>query len=342
MRLYYFDNFRAIAILLIILGHCLGGIKFNSMPELIFSNAIRGGTSLFVFISGFFLHRVFYLRISFVNLLKKKMIAIGVPYLMLSLIYMGIIYAITGQLFPIKPLTNLNNIEIFIVNLLTGYHLIAYWYIPFAVILFSITPLFIKFIEFNTRYQIILTCICFAFSAFLFGRPDFNLNPLHSIIYFAPFYMLGILYSLYDKKMDYYIIQSHYIIFIIFFVILVLMAVFGQSGNLNKLHPFSYQGIDMMVFQKIALIFSLLVLTKKYLCNDNILGRYFSKISFSLFFIHCWVLILLEYISNSYTISPVNFYDIPLRFGFVLLISIILIEITKKILPSKSKYLIGS
>jgi len=54
MRLNSFDYFRAIAILIIVTGHSYQPWVIDTFPEKIVGNLITGGTSLFVFISGFF------------------------------------------------------------------------------------------------------------------------------------------------------------------------------------------------------------------------------------------------------------------------------------------------
>ncbi len=62
MRINYFDYFRGIAILLIVAGHCLAPWYINTMPEMVIANLIKGGTALFVFISGFFFITYFILN----------------------------------------------------------------------------------------------------------------------------------------------------------------------------------------------------------------------------------------------------------------------------------------
>jgi peptidoglycan/LPS O-acetylase OafA/YrhL len=54
MRLNYFDYFRAIAIIIIVAGHSFSLWVIDTLPEKVLANIITGGTSLFVFISGFF------------------------------------------------------------------------------------------------------------------------------------------------------------------------------------------------------------------------------------------------------------------------------------------------
>jgi len=55
------EYFRAIAIILIVAGHLLlAGIESSYLFELAIQNIIFGGTTLFVFISGFLFHHVFF------------------------------------------------------------------------------------------------------------------------------------------------------------------------------------------------------------------------------------------------------------------------------------------
>jgi peptidoglycan/LPS O-acetylase OafA/YrhL len=61
MHLNSFNHFRAIAITFIVAGHCFGltGMAITSMMEKTIANLLLGGTSLFVFISGFLFHHIF-------------------------------------------------------------------------------------------------------------------------------------------------------------------------------------------------------------------------------------------------------------------------------------------
>jgi hypothetical protein len=55
---------------MIVLGHSI----FLAQPVFpaLLENLLRGGTGLFVFISGFFFHRVFYTRFDYVQFVAKK------------------------------------------------------------------------------------------------------------------------------------------------------------------------------------------------------------------------------------------------------------------------------
>ena len=82
------NNVRAIAIILIITGHCFdySNFKIYSVSDKVFASLILGGTQLFVFISGFLFHHVYSQNFSYKNFIKKKIRNILFPYLFLSII----------------------------------------------------------------------------------------------------------------------------------------------------------------------------------------------------------------------------------------------------------------
>ena len=88
MQINSFNHFRAIAIIFIIAGHSFGivGMEFDTLLEASIRNIIKGGTSLFVFISGLLFHHVFYQKYHYKNFFIKKCNHVLVPYLILGFI----------------------------------------------------------------------------------------------------------------------------------------------------------------------------------------------------------------------------------------------------------------
>jgi len=87
MFLNSINHFRAIAILAIVAGHCfyLVDASFNTFPERVFCNLLTGGTVLFVFISGFLFHHIFYKRYQFKKFMAGKFKKVLLPYTLLAL-----------------------------------------------------------------------------------------------------------------------------------------------------------------------------------------------------------------------------------------------------------------
>ena len=86
MYLNSINHFRAIAIIIIVLGHCFWLIHFNhhSVFANTIYNLIIGGTSFFVFISGFLFHHVIYKRYDFKTFFVKQSKHVLIPYLIIS------------------------------------------------------------------------------------------------------------------------------------------------------------------------------------------------------------------------------------------------------------------
>ena len=74
---------------------------------------------------------------------------------------------------------------------------IAYWYIPFIFIVFLASPLFDRFIGLPRGWR--APAFAAAIGLALWVVPAHNLNPVHSFLYFANFYMFAILYCEYRK-----------------------------------------------------------------------------------------------------------------------------------------------
>ena len=107
-RLAIFDYFRGIAILMIVASHSYDSWKIDTFGERTLVNLISGGTSLFVFISGFFFHFIFYPNFMYQKFLMKKGIQIFLPYFILSTI--GILYyLLISKKLPFGEDLDLNN-----------------------------------------------------------------------------------------------------------------------------------------------------------------------------------------------------------------------------------------
>lgn len=200
MYLRSIEYFRAIAIVLIVAGHCfaISGWIVDSFAELVLANIISGGTSLFVFISGFLFHHVFYRTFDYRQFMLKKIRNVYFPYLFLSIF--GIWHALVTRIpFPeyyFGPDDTLYDqvVRPALLYLWTG-GVFVYWYIPFIMGMFLLSPLFIRFIESSRRFRGVLICLTLAISLFM-HRPVNNFSILQSMVFFLPVYLFGMCCSL--------------------------------------------------------------------------------------------------------------------------------------------------
>lgn len=345
MRLNYFDYFRAVAIFFIVAGHSFSIWTIDTIPEMVFANIIKGGTALFVFISGFFFHHVFYKNFHYKKFMLKKVLNVFIPYLMLSTIAFVLIITILNK--PHPQLINesgdlLEQFILYFKYLWTGRVLITYWYIPFIMIVFTLSPFFIKFVESSKIKQIVLF-IALLITSTIVQRPIHNLSPIHSVIYFIPIYMLGIMFS--ENSIKWLSIIKNKSIVLGVFVIslsLVQIKVYGTFGNFHKDDIFSFEGFDVIILQKVFLIFFIISILQKFHDKHIPTLKYIASVSFPIFFIHPWILSFVSYysISDYWIYLPgVVVFGITTSIAFIG--SIVIANVIKFALNKRSNLAIG-
>ncbi|UUV19034.1 acyltransferase [Fusobacteria bacterium ZRK30] len=347
MFLNSINYFRGIAIFIIVLGHSywLAGFEATTNAEKTFEAIATGGTALFVFVSGFMFHHVFYKRtFDYKKFLMNKGKNVVIPYLIMS----G--YVIYKAVFIKGSYLNLKDIGIEINNKITailfyygtGYHMIAYWYIPFAILLFVASPIYLRYIKLSNKTQIILIVAGIILSGFI-HRPTNNFNTLQSLIYFSPIYVMGIWSSI-NKSIIYEKLKGKEI-----WLALGFLAM-GYFQGVVLDHPYNYQkaifeyrGIDLTIYQKVFMIYFLMILLHRLEDKKIWILDFMAKYSFAVFFIHGYLLM------NGMELKKVlglNFQSGILGLliiAFVITMgSCFIASLIKKVLPKHSRKLIGA
>jgi hypothetical protein len=328
--------------------HSFGPWAIDSFGEKVLATVISGGSTLFVFISGFFFHHVFYNNFRYKEFMIKKAKNVLFPYLILSM--SGICYYLASsdplpyanKLGVTNPVSWLNYIEVVSVYLWTGRIVAAYWYIPFVMIIFSMSPFFIRYINCSVANRIYIFLVLLLV-AMVVQRPQGNLSPLHSVIYFTPIYMLGINCSIHREVMNEYIKGKSIFLGFLVLYLSVLQALFFEGyGNFNKATIFSFQGIDISIIQKISLCFLLLSILQIYEgCNIPFLKLMASR-SFAIYFIHPWILKLIHDTGLQSFLSPIPGMGVFLITALLLVICSLLVSYMVKLgLKNNSRYIIG-
>lgn len=346
------ENYRGFAIICIVAVHCFHyGMNTDSGAWLAFQNFFYGSTALFVFISGYMFHHVFYSRKrKVIDFYTSKFKAVIIPYLVLGTLATSLLY-VTGTGFyesnvQIDPRMFFDSEDTTLLTtlkyILTGRMLTAYWYIPFAFLLFLMAPLHVKFVELNGKYQaIILTILC-TLSVFV-HRSYENTNPFQMLVYFTPLYLLGCSFS---KYRDVLLLNAKVKMAALVFVVILLCiyeASIGHRGNYIK-DMLVFGGIDTMFIQKVCMVVALFYLFEVYQFKNRMLSL-LAKTSFGIFFIHPWVLTILkrtplyDYASSS---EP-NVFFFLLTLAFTLSVSMLIVLFVKAILRNKpySQYVTG-
>lgn len=335
------------AILLIVLAHCysIAGVRIDTTLEKVFANIISGSTIHFVFISGFLFHHIFYQKLKTNSFFLSKVKRLLIPYTFLSIVpILFKIYAEPDFWNAHLPLTGDGALHEYVIPglmfYITGDHLVAYWYIPFALCLFLMYPLHIKFIETKLRNQAIIFGVCFM-TAMLIHRPINNLAILQSVLYFTPAYLLGILCSM-NKAFIYAKLQGKEFLFLTAAIVLaVVQALLGRHNNYQKL-PFIYDGIDLILLQKSFLCIFFMVFLYKFEHSSNRLLMLLASTSFGIYFIHAYVLYALTLLKSEFEIKIS--YNWPIYFvisGIIVASSMLLALLMKKLFPKYAVYITG-
>ena len=340
-RFYYFDYFRAVAIVMVVAGHCFMNRTPQSVAEGVIFNAISGGSALFVFISGFFFREVFYRKFDYRKFLSKKSEGVLTPYIVLSTAWVVLNVLTARQFFG--PSASLGYPQLFftlnfILDLLLGRAIFSYWSIPFVMIIFLMSPIFLRFIELPSRTKVAITVLLFAVSMYV-QRPAYNLNPAHSVTYFVPYYLFGILYAEHRSAIDCALKRSLAVILCATVTVTIAMTMAGQLGNAHKSDTLLWTGLDYMVLQKITMILCLLAVLRRL--NDRDLPglKLVAEASFAIYFIHPWILLPLQ--SQYFGLVANRPADVVLQFVLVSAASLLVALACRKILQEKSRMVIG-
>ena len=290
-RVAEIDYLRGISIALIVLGHSI--VFAQPLFPALLENLLRGGTGLFVFISGFFFHRIFYAHFNYPQFIAKKARALLIPFAVISLFALSLRMLGWWQ----EGLPWQENILYAWYTLRNGYVLYPHWYIPFIFLTFLCSPLHLIYIRARWPIQLALVII-FSVIALLLHRPESNSHFLQSLVYFTPYYLVGILFSQYQAQLR----MWHWPLLWFSLAIVTITAltqtyVWVHLGNYHKT-AFSYGGIDLQFLQTLFGCSALLALCRhlhwpwlqRHLC-------WLAELSFPIFFIHPLVTMALENIA---------------------------------------------
>ena len=347
MYLNSINTYRGIAILFIVSAHCysISGIQLDNTLERVFANLMAGSTIHFIFISGFLFHHIFYRKQKTNSFFYAKVKRLLVPYSILSIGPILIKLQTKPEFWnAYLPLTGGGIVHDYIIPsflyYITGAHLVAYWYIPFALCLFLMYPLHVKFIELKLSNQLIIVGVCYII-AILIHRPVNNLAILQSVFYFTPAYLLGILCSMNKTSIYAKLKGKEFIFFWAALVLAIVQALLGRYNNYQKL-PFIYDGIDLVLLQKSVLCIFFMVFLYRYEGSRNRFIVLLASTSFGIYFIHSYVLYILTLLKTEFEVK-IN-YNWPAYFliwGTIVICSMLLALLMKKLFPKYAVYITG-
>ena len=296
MFLNSFNYFRAIAIIFIVAGHTYGVARWdiNALWERCIANLVSGGTILFVFISGFLFHHVFYRKFQYAAFVRKKFQNVMVPYLILSTL--PIIYCVMKQTGPMayylfngEPGIWNQYLRPALLYYWTGNIEPPFWYIPFIMLTFLMSPLHKTYIECaGTTQALILLALTVV--SLLLQRPVDNLSPLHAVAYYSSGYFLGMYCSVHRDTIYRALKGREQYLLIPILGLAVFQAFQFPHVRLLSKPAFEWGFPDIQYLQKALLCIFFMVFLHRF---ENVRLPLLNKIaeaSFAIYFLHSYMI----------------------------------------------------
>lgn len=345
------NYFRGLAILFIIAGHCfmLAGWHTDAFYEKVIVNLIKGGTAFFVFISGFLFHHIFAPRFRYVPFMKKKLGNVLMPYVTVSALPL-IYYVLIRQggphadlIYPegegvwaqyVMPVWN---------YLWTGRLFDAYWYVPFIMAVFALSPLFLGYLKLGSRARVAVMAGCVLISM-LIHRPVHNIVLWQSVVYFIPVYLLGINISMDKARVLKALTDKEWVLALMMLGLSVeQVALYPEYANLHK-PPFQWAGLDILLIQKMLGCLFFYVLLSRFEYRNWPWLKTLAASSFALYFIHPPVILILKKLGVQHW-PVINQMPGLIMWGFwcvvVTLVSFGLASAVRRAVPKFSRQVVG-
>jgi len=344
VHLNAFNHFRAVAILFIVAGHSfdMTGMQLNRYIDLVLVNLLKGGTALFVFISGFLFHHVFYPKFAYRPFVMKKVKAVFLPYMLLGLLPVTVAVLAQQAGAGYFPADGEGVLAQYLVPglkyYLTGRFLDAYWYIPFIMVTFLLSPLHLLFIGLSARVQLGLVLLL-SVVGMLLHRPVDNIAVWQSVLYYSPIYLMGIVASVHRAAVHQALVGRELYLLLAVVGLAVLQVELGHISNYHK-PAFDYAGLDLMFVQKVGLCFFFMQFLTRFESYHSGAAHTLAATSFTVFFIHPLLLWWLQ--ANEITVFQQNaWWVFVLFFAGLTLFCVLLATLCRRLFPRYSRYLIG-
>lgn len=330
-RLSMIVYLRAAAILLIVAGHSYGlaNITLGTGFDDAVSNLVKGATAFFVFISGFVFDYVYSARFDYRTFLLDRARKLLIPYCVLTVLA-GLMFShwiggglSAGQLFH---------------HFVLGETFMAYWYIPFILLMFAFAPLHRRFMDLGIAPQAAIIIVG-AIVAGLVQRPLGNANALQSVVFYMPIYLSGLFVSLH-REMLFPVLRNIWPGLLAAAVLVAtIQSIGGQNDNMHKPFP-AIHGFELMGFQKLALSLGLVGFFEACLPPPGRVVSVIADTSFAIFFLHPFVLKLFEGTVH-FELTQFPWLDLAIAVAAIAILCIFVALALRLLFRANSKYLTG-
>ncbi len=328
-------------------------IPTQGFLERFIANLFLGGTTLFVFISGYLFNHIFVPRYDFKTFYKGKVYRLLLPFLILGSV--PILFRImTGsqpggsEYFSTHEILVLGDeVTATLKYLGTGKFALAYWYIPFAMCLYIFAPLHFRFTRLKLPVQLFVV-IGFVLLALFLQRPKYYpdsllVQNLQSVLFFTPVYLFGIMCSIHWEVIRKTLEPRIPILFMLL-ALFNGIQVYGNGIGTYAKPPLEYNGIDFMLLHKLVMCVLLLILFQRMESRQNKLVTAIANMSFAIYFLHGLLFTFLLYLNSRGTIElgkVANWGSFFLLTAGTLALCMLIAKAFKSVFPAQSRYIIG-
>lgn len=331
--LYSFENMRAVAILFVIFSHFSSVYKFGESASIV-KFFLADATTLFVFISGYLFYYLSRKKaFDYLDYLGKKFKFVVLPFLFFSFfaILAGLVFR-QNETYGLAPVAYV--LWSFIVGgAVNG----PMWFIPMIFLFFLASPVLMFCAKRDWFFVMVVAAVLFSVFSF---RPIANQNPVLSFFHFMGFYLMGMLFARGGVVVDFLRSRPKAVMAVSasgFFVMLVVWL--GSDQIVQGYSDFIFQP-NIMQFGKLFFVVFLFFLFEKFLDKKIKTMSYIANISFGLFFVHGFWLLVFSKVVLYLEVSRLSTY-FALEFLLVFCFSVISIDIAKRILGARSRYVVG-
>jgi len=341
-------SLRAIAMFLIVAGHCIPYTPISNEISLfsrMLTEVIYNGSSIFVLISGFFFYHVFYAKFNYGRFLKKKIRNIVFPYLFMSTIIV-VFFRIGHEDLRMGGFFNPQGegafaeyLIPFVKYILFGGATTAYWYIPFIFLMFCLSPLHKKFADLKPHVNVCILLVALCVSMFVL-RPENNINAFQSVVYYHFYYLAGIFFAKHYKFISEWVVSYFYCLLVFFMICAAAMG----CWSLYLMRGVDIESLTMInrltVPFKFLEFFVLYGVFEKFPTANVKPLSWFADMSFAVYFIH--PIVISAFKEHWMRIEPI----IPgsiflLSCFFVIVLSLVVAFLFKKLFGDKTRVLVG-
>ena len=343
--LRYIHNFRGMAILIIVMGHVLVYLDWESsrISYVIGKTLLKDGTVYFVFIAGFLFQ---YLSKKYVyqNYLRKKLKYVLIPYFLVSIpavIYSVLSQTISSDAWFGSVFSSWTLPKQIITLYLTGAHLYPLWFIPMIVIVYLISPLLIWLDLHPVCYWTLIALLPLSLA---FPRPQINAI-WQSFLYFLPVYILGMFASRYLDQI--LLLTKKYFVFLAA-VSVLLSCVYAYQNFLDETLSSTYLYVNTLnrEIQCFLLLYLLWHFDARIDHRLHQVLAFLANISFGLYFLHGYIISIYFKLAAKLPIvgswlGQGNLMTFMFASILVTSIGILLVVLPQKNLGKNSRYVIG-